>query len=163
MLVLGIDPGVAITGYGFITQKPDGSIQAINYGIIRTKPGINLSDRLLILHSELNQLLLLHHPATAAVEKLFFQRNVSTAISVGEARGICLLALAQQKIPIGEYTPLEVKQAVTGYGMADKHQVQSMVKTLLQLDKIPQPDDAADALAIAICHLNHNSYSQATS
>jgi len=161
MLVLGIDPGVAITGYGFITQTPDGSIQAVRYGIIQTKPGIPLSDRLLILYSELHELLLLHHPETAAVEKLFFQRNVSTAISVGEARGICLLTLAQAKIPIGEYTPLEVKQAVTGYGMADKHQVQTMVKTLLQLDKIPQPDDAADALAIAICHLNNSNYYQA--
>ena len=105
--------------------------------------------------------MLLHQPQHAAVEKLFFQRNVTTAIAVGEARGICLLALSQAHISIGEYTPLEVKQAVTGYGAADKHQVQVMVQTLLQLKTLPKPDDAADALAVAFCHLSHLRYQQA--
>ncbi len=163
MLVLGIDPGVATTGYGLITQLPDGNIQIATYGTIRTKAGIALSERLHILYEELEEIILLHKPGMAAVEKLFFQRNVTTAIAVGEARGVCLLALARAKIPIGEYTPLEVKQAVTGYGGADKHQVQVMVQTLLQLSELPRPDDAADALAVAICHLNHHNYEQLAS
>ncbi|MEL7643993.1 MAG: crossover junction endodeoxyribonuclease RuvC, partial [bacterium] len=116
MQVLGIDPGVATTGYGLITQLPDGEIETVKYGVIRTKAGISLPERLQTLYEELQNILLLHQPQHAAVEKLFFQRNVTTAIAVGEARGICLLALSQAHISIGEYTPLEVKQAVTGYG-----------------------------------------------
>ena len=161
MLVLGIDPGVATTGYGLITLLPDGGIQAVCFGVIRTKAGVTLPERLQTLYNELQEILNLHQPQHAAVEKLFFQRNVTTAIAVGEARGICLLSLSQAGIPVGEYTPLEVKQAVTGYGAADKHQVQIMVQTLLQLDALPKPDDAADALAVAICHSGHIRYQQA--
>ena len=161
MQVLGIDPGVATTGYGLITQLPDGGIQAVQYGVIRTKAGLTLPERLQTLYEELQGILTLHQPLHAAVEKLFFQRNVSTAIAVGEARGICLLALSQAGIAIGEYTPLEVKQAVTGYGAADKHQVQVMVQALLQLESLPRPDDAADALAVAICHIGHLRFQQA--
>ena len=163
MQVLGIDPGVATTGYGLITQLSDGGIEAVQYGVIRTKAGLTLPKRLQTLYEELQNILLLHQPQYAAVEKLFFQRNVSTAIAVGEARGICLLVLSQAHIPIGEYTPLEVKQAVTGYGAADKHQVQVMVQTLLELKALPKPDDAADALAVAFCHMSHLRFQQAAS
>jgi crossover junction endodeoxyribonuclease RuvC len=110
--------------------------------------------RLLELHNKIKEILFLHRPESSAVEKLFFQRNVTTAISVGQGRGVVLLALAESGIDVMEYTPLEVKQAVVGYGKADKGQVQSMVKAILNLDEIPTPDDAADALAIAICHLH---------
>ncbi len=113
-----------------------------------------MPERLLELHRGLSDILLLHRPQGGAVEKLFFARNVTTALSVGQGRGVVLLALAQAKVSIAEYTPLEVKQAVAGYGGADKNQVQQMVRVLLDLEKIPRPDDAADALAIAICHLH---------
>lgn len=153
MIVLGIDPGTATTGYGLVTETESG-IALVDYGVILTPAGERPEIRLLILSQKLNEVLLLHQPESGAVEKLFFQRNVSTAISVGQARGVALLALAQHHVDCHEYTPLEVKQAVTGYGGADKPQVQQMVKALLNMEKIPQPDDAADALAIAICHLH---------
>ena len=155
MKVLGIDPGTAITGYGLVTEDESGQIGALEFGVITTPAGMPLEQRLLIIHDELKKLILFHRPDTAAVEKLFFQRNVRTAISVGQARGVVLLALAEADISLGNYTPLEVKQAVTGYGGADKRQVQLMVQVLLGLCEVPQPDDAADALAVAICHLNH--------
>lgn len=113
-----------------------------------------MPERLLEIYRQLNRIILLHRPESSAVEKLFFQRNVRTALSVGQARGVILLALAEARLPVFEYTPLEVKQAVVGYGGADKNQVQQMVRALLSLNEIPQPDDAADALAIAICHLH---------
>lgn len=160
--MLGIDPGVATTGYGLVEQKSDGELVAIGYGIIQTSPKLLLSERLNLIHEELKKILLLHKPDTAAVEKLFFQRNVTTAMSVGEARGVCLLTLVQHKIPMVEYTPLEVKQAVTGYGAAEKKQIQAMVQVILKLESLPKPDDAADALGIAICHLNHLTYNQMT-
>ena len=154
MLVLGIDPGTATTGYGFIRETPSGVLQVVDFGVILTPAGLEMEKRLLQLHEQLTSLILLHRPQTAAVEKLFFQRNVTTAIAVGQARGVALLALAQHGVCVGEYTPLEVKQAVAGYGGADKNQVQQMVRALLGLADIPRPDDAADALAIAICHLH---------
>ena len=155
MLVIGIDPGTATTGYGLVKSTPSGGLEAIAYGVVLTPAGLPMPERLGILYQELKQILTLHRPQGAAVEKLFFQRNVTTAITVGQARGVALLALAQSSLIVGEYTPMEVKQAVTGYGGADKRQVQQMVKALLGLEKVPSPDDAADALAIAICHL-HN-------
>ena len=154
MLVVGIDPGTATTGYGFVRELPDSSLEAVDYGVILTDPNQPMSERLLILFDQLNNLLLLHHPDSGAVEKLFFQRNVTTAISVGQARGVILLAMEQSRIPIEEYSPLEIKQAVAGYGRAQKSQIQHMVRALLGLSEIPRPDDAADALAIAICHLH---------
>jgi len=154
MLVLGIDPGTATTGYGLVRELPDGSLEASAYGVILTPAHTPLSERLLLLHRQLTDLILLHRPESAAVEQLFFQRNVRTALSVGQARGVVLLALAQSGISVGEYTPLEVKQAVVGYGAAEKGQVQQMVRALLALPNIPRPDDAADALAIAICHVH---------
>lgn len=157
-LVLGIDPGTATVGYALVRDLPDGNCQAVAYGVITTPKEDSAPARLVQIYEQLNEIISLHHPDSAAVEKLFFQRNISTAIAVGQARGVVLLALAQAGLEVGEYTPNEVKQAVTGYGSADKKQVQEMVRVLLVLDKIPKPDDAADALAIAITHLNTRRY-----
>jgi len=154
MLVIGIDPGTAITGYGLITLDGDGNPVLVAYGVIQTPAQQPMPLRLRQLYRGLTEIIQLHRPERGAVEKLFFQRNVRTALTVGQARGVALLALAEAGLPVAEYTPLEVKQAVAGYGGADKKQVQYMVKALLNLDEIPQPDDAADALAVAICHLN---------
>ncbi len=157
-LVLGIDPGTATTGYGLVRLTEGGELQAVTYGVIVTPPHTPAQDRLKMLYEDLQELLAAHNPDSCAVEKLFFSRNVSTAIGVGQARGVVLLALAQCGIEVAEYTPNEVKQAVAGYGSADKHQVQEMVRTLLLLPEIPKPDDAADALAIAITHLHTRKY-----
>ncbi|HEX6305234.1 MAG TPA: crossover junction endodeoxyribonuclease RuvC [Anaerolineales bacterium] len=154
MLVIGIDPGTATTGYGLVRENHDGSLEVGDYGVIQTPADMTMPERLLQLHKELRGIISLHRPDSGAVEKLFFQRNVRTAISVGQARGVALLALAETRIPISEYTPMEIKQAVAGYGGADKNQVQQMVRALLNLEEIPRPDDAADALAVAICHLH---------
>jgi crossover junction endodeoxyribonuclease RuvC len=151
MRVVGIDPGTATTGYGVIEESA-GRLVLVAFGTICTPSDMLMPKRLLELHDRLIELIALHAPETAAVESLFFQKNVRTAISVGQARGAVLLALAQRGMPVGEYTPLEVKQAVTGYGGAEKRQVQVMVRTLLGLAELPKPDDAADALAVAICH-----------
>jgi len=158
ILALGIDPGTATTGYGLVRLDADGELVAVNYGVILTPKEASPSARLDLLYRDLRALLKKHKPDTSAVEKLFFQRNVSTALAVGQARGVVLLALEQAGVEIFEYTPNEVKQAVAGYGSADKRQVQEMVRTLLQLNEIPKPDDAADALAIAITHLNTKRY-----
>jgi crossover junction endodeoxyribonuclease RuvC len=154
VLVIGIDPGTATTGYGLVGEDDSGKLIAIAYGVIRTPVNLAMPKRLLQLFTTLNEIILLHRPDYAAVEKLFFQKNVRTAISVGQARGVSLLSLAAADIEIEEYTPLEVKQAVVGYGGAEKSQVQYMVSVLLNLEEIPRPDDAADALAVAICHIN---------
>lgn len=155
MLVIGIDPGLAITGYGLIQQdEKSETLKVVSFGAIRTSSKIQVPDRLFEIYSQLKDILNLHQPDTAAVEKLFFQRNVRTAIDVGQGRGVAILALAEAKIALAEYSPLEVKQAVVGYGGADKNQMQQMVKAILRLNELPQPDDAADALAIAICHIH---------
>jgi len=154
MLVIGVDPGTAITGYGLVRDDEHGKLVAVDFGVITTLSNLPMPERLLKLYQRLRELLNRFHPESGAVEKLFLQRNVRTAISVGQGRGIALLALAEAGIPVAEYTPLEIKQAVTGYGGAEKMQVQQMVKYLLGLSEIPRPDDAADALAVAICHLH---------
>jgi len=154
LLFIGIDPGTATTGYGLIRERQDGSLEVIDYGVILTPAKTPMPERLLKLNDSLAELLALHQPQSGAVEKLFFQSNVRTALSVGQARGVALLALAQAKVQVAEYTPMEVKQAVVGYGGADKQQVQHMVRALLDLPEIPRPDDAADALAVAICHIH---------
>ena len=154
MLVIGIDPGTATTGFGLVRENPDGSLAVVDYGAIQTAPDHPMPERLLELHQRLVELLLLHRPSEGAVEKLFFHRNVTTALSVGQARGVVLLAMAAARLQISEYTPLEVKQAVVGYGGADKNQVQQMVRALLGLPELPKPDDVADALAVAICHVH---------
>lgn len=160
MIALGIDPGTATTGYGVVCQLPGGGLEKIAYGVIQTPAQMLMEKRLILLFDQIEQLILLHQPDACSVEKLFFQRNVSTAIAVGQARGVILLAVGRAGVPLSEYTPLEVKQAVTGYGAADKKQVQEMTRVLLNLDEIPKPDDAADALAIAICHLNSTQWQQ---
>jgi crossover junction endodeoxyribonuclease RuvC len=157
-LAFGIDPGTATTGYGLVRLAPDGGLEAVAFGVIQTPAHTPDGQRLLTLHRELRQLLLLHRPDSAAVEKLFFQRNISTAIAVGQARGVVMLAVAESGLEVGEYTPNEVKQAVVGYGSAQKRQVQEMVRVLLALPAIPKPDDAADALAVAITHLHTKRY-----
>ncbi len=157
MLVVGIDPGVATTGYGVVRDTRNG-ILLVDYGVVTTPPNLVLAQRLLLLHQELEKIIQLHRPESAAVEKLFFQKNVTTAIAVGQARGVAMLTMAENQIEVSEYTPLEVKQAVAGYGSADKKQVQYMVKAILNMEVIPTPDDAADALAIAICHLHSVRY-----
>jgi crossover junction endodeoxyribonuclease RuvC len=152
MLVIGIDPGTATTGWGLV-RETDSELVCVAYGAVTTPAGQPLPKRLQTIHRELKEIITLHHPDSGAVEKLFFQRNVSTAMSVGQGRGVAMLALADCGLEVGEYTPLQVKQAVAGYGRADKRQMQEMVRTLLNLEAIPKPDDAADALAVAICHL----------
>jgi len=159
MLALGIDPGTATTGYGLIRLEPDGSLLAVKYGVISTPKNTPAPERLVMLYDQLQDLLREHKPETAAVEKLFFQRNITTAIAVGQARGVMLLSLAQAGLDVFEYTPNEIKQAVAGYGSAGKRQVQEMVRMLLTLEDIPRPDDAADALAVAITHLHTNRFS----
>jgi len=154
MLTIGIDPGTATTGYGFVHLTQNGELELVDYGVITTPSKMPMPDRLQQLHSQLSQLLALHRPNTGAVEKLYFQRNVSSAISVGQARGVTLLALAEAGVQVAEYSPREIKQAIVGYGGAEKKQIQQMVRTLLEMESIPEPDDAADALAIAICHLH---------
>jgi len=160
MLVIGIDPGTAITGYGLVKDTPDGSLVVVDYGTVQTLADEEMPRRLMELHQKLKEIVLLHRPESGAVEKLFFQRNVRTALSVGQARGVILLTLAETGLSFAEYTPLEVKQAVVGYGNADKNQVQQMVRALLGLQDVPQPDDAADALAVAICHLHTARYNE---
>lgn len=152
MLVIGIDPGTALTGYGIVLENSNTSLRMKACGAIRTPAHTPDEERLCKLYEDLSAILHEYKPDCAAVEKLYFQRNVTTALKVGQARGVILLALAQASIPIYEYNPMDIKLAVTGYGMAEKNQVQQMVKALLQLEKTPKPDDVADALAVAICH-----------
>ncbi len=157
-LALGIDPGTATTGYGFVRVLPDGNMIPVKYGVILTPKEATASARLVMLYDDLRALVSEYKPELAAVEKLFFARNVTTAIAVGQARGVIMLCLEQFGVTTFEYTPKEIKQAVAGYGSAEKRQVQEMVRALLQLDSIPKPDDAADALAVAITHLSTKRY-----
>jgi len=156
--VLGIDPGTAITGYGIVGETARGEFVLLACGVLRTAAGHPMHLRLLELFQDMQALLNEFQPDEVAVEKLFFGRNVTNAISVGQARGAVLVAAALAGLPVVEYTPAEVKQAVAGYGNADKSQVQQMVQHLLNLDEPPRPDDAADGVAIAICHLQTADY-----
>lgn len=151
MRTLGIDPGTAIMGWG-VVDETSGQLAMVGYGALTTPAGMPQHERLIQLYDGLAGLLREYKPEAAAVEELFFGKNVNTALTVGQARGVALLALAQAGVPIHEYKPLIVKQALTGYGSADKKQMQEMVRMTLGLDKIPRPDDAADALAVAMCH-----------
>jgi crossover junction endodeoxyribonuclease RuvC len=153
MRALGIDPGIAITGYG-VVEETDGVLRALAYGVIRTPAGRPLPQRLRTIYQELLSLAAEWQASVASVEEIFFSTNVRTAMIVGQARGVALLALADAGLRVFEYTPMAVKQAVTGYGNADKGQMQEMVRLLLSLGEPPRPDDAADALAVAICHLH---------
>lgn len=155
MVILGLDPGIAITGYGVIRNE-NNKLENIEFGCIKTMPGQEEAERLKIIKDELALIIKKHNPDIASIEKIFFTTNAKTVISVAQARGVALETLSSAGITIYEYTPLQVKQAVTSYGKADKSQVQKMVKLLLGLEEIPKPDDAADALAIAICCANSN-------
>ena len=153
MRVLGIDPGTAITGYA-IVEEVGGNLRLVDIGVVNIPAKTPLPSRLQQIYAGLSEVIAKYNPTASAVEQLFFSRNVRTAMSVGQARGVTLLALADAGLPIAEYTPMQIKQAVTGYGSADKRQVQEMVRMLLSLRDIPRPDDAADAAAVAICYLH---------
>ena len=161
MKILGIDPGIAIVGYGMIEYQ-SGRFGVIDYGAVTTKAGMKLSDRLRNIYEDINILIERFQPDAFAVEELFFNTNVTTGIAVAHGRGVIVLAAAVQNVPIFEYTPLQVKQGVAGYGRADKAQVQRMVKSLLNLSAIPKPDDVSDALAVAICHAHASGYQNLT-
>lgn len=150
MRIMGIDPGIAIVGYGIVDQKGN-RLTAVQYGSIQTKAELSTPRRLKQIYDACTELLDQYKPSVVAVEKLFFNRNVTTAFTVGQARGVIILAAEEVGVEITEYTPLQVKQAVVGYGKAEKHQIQEMVKMLLALPEIPKPDDVADALGVAIC------------
>lgn len=153
MIVLGIDPGTAALGYG-IVERTGGGLRAVDYGCLMTSPDEALPDRLHRIHARVAELIDTHAPGLLAVERLFFSRNAQTAFAVGQARGVVLLAAAQAGVPVREATPNEVKMGVTGYGNAEKGQVARMVAVILGLAEVPTPDDAADALAVAICLAN---------
>ena len=151
MIILGIDPGYAIVGFGVISYNGS-RFKVLEYGAITTDKNTPFPERLNEIYDRMNYLLDKYQPASISIEKLYFNTNTTTAISVAQARGVCVLAGVKHGVEIAEYTPLQVKMAVTGYGRAEKHQIMEMTKTLLSLKEIPKPDDAADALAIAICH-----------
>jgi len=153
MIVVGIDPGLATVGFGVI-QKIEEKIIPVSYGCIRTSAPKQISERLLDIYNEIDALFDKYDPQTVVIEKLFFNKNVTSAMNVGEARGVIILAAQQKQIPVFEYTPAQIKKAITGTGNADKRQMQEMIKRLLGLDEIPQPDDAADGLSIALCHMH---------
>ena len=153
MRILGIDPGTAIVGYSIVDYK-ENKINLIKYGCIFTDKNLPMEDRLLIIFEELEAIIDLYKPKFMAVEELFFFKNNKTVISVGQARGVIILAGKKNNLAIESYTPLQVKMGITGYGKADKKQVQLMVQKILKLDEIPKPDDAADAIAVAITHIN---------
>ncbi len=151
MRILGIDPGYAIIGWGVIAYER-GRFTPLDFGAVTTPAGMPFGERLERIFNEISAIIATHKPEVLAIEKLYFQNNQKTAIEVAEARGVLLLAAQQAGIPVFEYTPLQVKSAVTGYGQAQKPQVMEMTRRLLRLQKVPKPDDTADALAIAICH-----------
>ncbi len=159
MKILGIDPGTATTGFGLVA-KIGPKLSMIDCGVVSTPKTLDMPKRLNILFEDLSEIIVRHKPDIIVVEKLFFISNITTAMAVSQARGVILLAAARHNIKTAEYTPLQVKMSATGYGKATKKQVQEMVKKILKLSAIPKPDDAADALAIAICHSANSHYSQ---
>jgi crossover junction endodeoxyribonuclease RuvC len=161
MLVLGIDPGTAITGYGVVHSENE-RLTLMGCGAVATPAGMPLPQRLQLLYRGLAKVIAEHHPEEAAVEELFFSKNARTALSVGHGRGVALLALAEADLAIAEYKPAQIKQAITGYGQAGKAQMQEMVKLLLNLPEVPRPDDAADAVAVAICHIHSARFTRVT-
>ena len=154
MIVLGIDPGLSLTGWGVIEASSRDKIIPLNYGCIRTKPTQTLIERLQNINMDMQAVISRYRPDVAAIEQLFFLKKASSVAAVGQARGAIILTLALNRIKLFEYNPRSVKIALTGYGAADKTQMQNMIKTMLRLKETPQPDDAADALAIAVCHVN---------
>jgi crossover junction endodeoxyribonuclease RuvC len=160
VITLGVDPGTALLGYGLV--RGDDDPELLDYGVVSTSNVETMPQRLARVYDVIWDLIRRHEPDELAIEQLFFARNVTTALAVGQARGVVLLAAAQHGMPVFEYKPSEVKQAISGYGNADKAQMQEMVRILLRLDSVPQPDDAADALAIAICHVHSRAFQEAT-
>jgi crossover junction endodeoxyribonuclease RuvC len=158
MLSLGIDPGTATVGYGLVRELNDGSLQAVDYGVITTLPSLPMSERLKLIYDGVTALVERHQPERAAVEELLFGKNVTTAITVAQGRGVILLALINAKVPLQEFKPTFIKQSISGYGGAKKPQMQEMIRMLLGLETIPRPDDAADALAVAITDLHTARY-----
>lgn len=158
MRILGIDPGIAIVGFGLI-ESDRGNMRMLQYGAVTTEAGLPLATRLVQIEQDLTQLIQQFQPDEIAIEELFFSKNITTGIAVAHGRGVILCTAEKLGVPIYEYTPMQVKQAVVGYGKAEKHQVQEMVKNILHLNEIPKPDDTADAVALAICH-GHSSGSQ---
>lgn len=152
MIILGIDPGIATTGYGVIGKLPTGSSVALDYGVIKTPKEEPLPVRLAMLEEGVNRILDKYSPEEIALEELFFTKNITTGIAVAQARGVILLTCVKKCAKLFEYTPMQIKQALTGYGKADKQQMQQVVASILRLKSIPRPDDAADALAVALCH-----------
>ncbi|MDX9871005.1 MAG: crossover junction endodeoxyribonuclease RuvC [Clostridia bacterium] len=153
MIILGIDPGTAITGYGVVEHQGN-KFKMIEYGVVQSTNDLSLAERLHAIFTGINKIIETYRPDHIAIEELFFNKNAKTALAVGHARGVIVLAASLKGLPVYEYTPLQVKQAVVGYGRAEKQQVQYMVKAIMNLTEIPRPDDAADALAIGICHAN---------
>lgn len=151
MITLGVDPGTALLGYGLV--RGDDEPELMTFGVVETTTAQTMPERLVKLYEAVWELIRVHEPDVLAIEQLFFARNVTTALAVGQARGVVLLAAAQHGMPVHEYKPSEIKQTITGYGKADKPQVQEMVRMLLGLSEVPTPDDAADALAVALCHV----------
>ena len=151
MRILGIDPGYGITGFGIVDAQRN-NFQLLQYGAITTPAGTDFPLRLQMIYNDMTELLMVAKPDAVAIEELFFGQNVTTGIGVAQSRGVILLAIQQAGVPIFQYKPMQVKQAVVGYGNATKHQVQDMTKRILHLQSIPKPDDAADAIAIALCH-----------
>lgn len=151
MRILGIDPGYGITGFGIVEAQRN-QFQLLKYGAITTPAGTDFPARLEMIYEDMRQLLEVAKPDAVAIEELFFGQNVTTGIGVAQSRGVILLSIRQADVPVFEYKPMQVKQSVVGYGNATKHQVQDMTRRILHLDKIPKPDDAADAIAIALCH-----------
>lgn len=149
MIILGIDPGTATTGYGIV--KKSKILECLDCGVIQTSPSSSAPERLKTLNDKLNKLIKKHKPDILAVENLYFFKNLKTALPVSQAKGVILLAAAENNIPVHEFTPLQVKMGITGYGRAEKKQIQKMVQLILRLKNLPKPDDAADALAVAIC------------
>jgi crossover junction endodeoxyribonuclease RuvC len=152
MIILGVDPGLATLGYGVIEKNEQGAFRMLDYGVVLTPKNEGLPVRLAMLEEGLNKVLEKYHPDEVAMEELFFSKNITTGIAVAHARGVALLTCVKECGKLYEYTPMQVKQALTGYGKAEKKQIQTMVATMLRLEEIPKPDDAADALAIALCH-----------
>lgn len=159
--IIGIDPGTAIVGWSILEEK-DGQIESVAFGCITTDKKTPEANRLLEISNDLKEIIKKYSPAEAAIEKLFFFRNQTTIIEVGQARGVILLTLAEKNVRIHHYTPLQIKQAVTGYGRAKKGQIQCMTQKILCLKKLPTPDDAADALAVALCHLQSRTFLKKT-
>lgn len=158
LIIMGIDPGIAILGYGVVRLKGN-KYEVMDFGALTTSSELSMPKRLTYIFENLNHLLELHNPDAFAIEELFFNKNIKTALTVGHARGVAILSASNRNIPVFEYTPLQVKQAIVGYGRADKKQMQQMVKLLLNLKETPKPDDVADALAVSICHGNSSKFS----